>query len=312
MPNHNTSSFLVPPGLLDEATALTGGHKALPQDSQSPQASPPDQPKLAPLHGNDPPKPPLTMTRVNGQGLIEVICQHTGKILCIQMTPHDEFLRKKFDNLTRIDMPDGSIVYLDKALDPAKVPLKPLASYSPMYGDLIAAEIVENNSSLAQACKKLNLWYPQVCAWRREHPEFANSLNDARRDRAELLAEQALTIALETDELNVKSSKTKIDQLEWQAERADKDKYSPTQKVDHKVEATTTLVLDTGIRRSRDVGHEDIELPEAIAAQMQEDHKAATLEDIKAKSHAETEHPPPQVPSAESPAPDVQPEEPQS
>jgi hypothetical protein len=210
------------------------------------------------------PKPPATVTRTNPQGLIEIIDMHTGRILCIQREPHEEFLQNKFDNLTKVETPEG-VVWIERGIDPHKVLFRNAQAYSPGWADIIANTMLEQtklgkSSSLSEACRILGLPYPLVCRWRREFPEFASSLEQARKDRAELLADEALDQAREVTADTAKPTAIKVAALQWEAERSDQDRFGTKKKVDHEHKGSVTYVLDTGIRRSGDQGFMPVSL----------------------------------------------------
>lgn len=211
----------------------------------------------------DKPRIPLTATRVNPQGLIEVVDLHTGQVLCIQKEPRDDFLQGKFDNLQRIDTPQGT-VWIERGIDPAKVFLTAPQPYSAAWADLLALRMVEHKETLPRACKALDLPYYLVTRWRREHPEFNATLQNARKDLAEHYQEEALDTARKATSATSGPSKLKVETLKWAAEKADPDQFGQKLKVDAHHDHAVTVVLDTGIRRRNDPGFVEVENPKDV------------------------------------------------
>jgi hypothetical protein len=209
------------------------------------------------------PKPPLTATRVNNQGLIEVVDLHTGAILCIQKEPRDDFLQGKFDNLQKIETPQGT-VWIERGIDPARLFYRPQQPYSASWADLLALRMVEHKETLPRACKALDLPYYLVTRWRREHPEFNDTLQQARRDLAEHFQEEALETARTTTSATSGPNKLKVETLKWAAEKADPEQFGQKLKVDAKHEHSVQVVLDTGIRRRNDPGFVEVEDPKDV------------------------------------------------
>lgn len=175
------------------------------------------------------PKPPLTHTRINSQGFLEIIDLHTGNILCVQRQPGDDFLQAKFDNLMQIETPQG-MVWIDRSIDPGRVFLANSVKYSLSWGYLLAEHLV-NGSSLSRACASLQLPYGLVCRWKSEFPEFRAILDDAKRDRAESFHDEIIDTARATTHITEKPDKIKIDALKWAAEKGDPDKFGQRTKL---------------------------------------------------------------------------------
>jgi hypothetical protein len=215
-----------------------------------------------------PPRKPPTLTRVNRQGLIEIIDLTTGKVLCVQRQPGDDFLQAKFDNLTRIETPEGP-VWIEKGIDPSRVALSPKIAYSPAWADLIAEKMVngveegKGGASLLKACQSVGLPYSLVCRWRREFSEFRAIIDEARKDRAEAFHDEIVDTARVQAEGD-KHAKVHIDALKWAAEKGDPEKFGSKTKLQLDSNAPVAFLIDTGIRRKGDQGHIAQNMPDGI------------------------------------------------
>lgn len=228
---------------------------------------------------NAKPRPPLTHQRVNAQGLIEVIDLHTGRILCIQREPHEQFLQNKFDNLIKINTAQGP-VWIERGIDPGRVLFREQAAYAPGWADLLTNHMLEQtkigkSSSLSHACQAIGLPYALVCRWRREFPLFRETLELARKDRAELLADEALDHARTATADTAKETSIKVATLQWEAERADHDRFGTKKKVDVDHKGSVTFMLDTGIRRAGDQGYKAVELKDVGPESLGENEQKA-------------------------------------
>jgi hypothetical protein len=183
---------------------------------------------------------------VNAQGLIEVIDLHTGRVLCVQRTAKD-YLALKFEGLTRIETPQGP-VFIEKGLDVDRVRRSNALAYSPVIISLIAEKITEG-MSLMRACEEVGVKYSLVCAWRLAYEEAKAALEQARKDRAEVLAERALEKAEKS-----KRPYLEVETLKWAAEKGNPEKFGNQTTIKGDKNAPITFVLDTGIRRSGDTG----------------------------------------------------------
>lgn len=120
--------------------------------------------------------------------------------------------------------------------------------FSPLIIDLICQKITEGGS-LTSVCTQAGMpTYNVLCGWRRAHPWIDERLEQARRDRAEYLRDQALEEALVADEDNSLAQKLKHDALKWAA-GVDHERYNPKAKIDAVVSAPTQIIVHTGISR---------------------------------------------------------------
>lgn len=189
------------------------------------------------------PTPPTTKARINDQGLIELVDLYTGRVIAIQRKPDDDLLRNHFDNLIRIETPEGP-VWIEKSIDPAKVLKRKHPKYSKFWADLVAGEIL-NGKTIGEALATHHLDFATHTYWKNTQTEYRTIIDEAKRARAELFADEALVNARSPS-----PNKTRINHLQWQAEKADPDQYGQKQKMEHSGSVAHTIVVETGIRRN--------------------------------------------------------------
>lgn len=121
--------------------------------------------------------------------------------------------------------------------------------YNPAIIDLICQRIVDG-MSLTEVCKLPNMpGYSVLCRWRRQEPWIEHALEQARRDRAEAMRDQALAEALAADEDNASAQRLKVDTLKWGAS-VDHERYNPKTKVEATINTPTVIQVVTGIDRT--------------------------------------------------------------
>lgn len=201
------------------------------------------------------PKPPTTKARINDQGLVELVDLFTGRVVAVQSDPSQtDFLASRFENLVRIET-DAGPVFIERGLDASKI-TKHLSrhhkiAYSQYWADVIASHILDNNG-LDESLRKAGVTRVQHVAWKKEHKEYSDIIDEAFTARAEFYHDEALTVARSTKSSDeVAANKLKVAALQWSAERTDPDKFGAKQKVDvdHKGSVSHTIILETGIRR---------------------------------------------------------------
>lgn len=136
--------------------------------------------------------------------------------------------------------------------------------FSPILADTYCRWVLEGKSLMA-AAKKVGLSYYDICKFRQSHPEFDNMVRYAKKKRAELQFEKIQEIAEETsaDKEEVALGKLRADIYKHIAAVGD-DEYSARQKID--MDTTVGVkVVETGVRRERDVTPEEEELYRRIA-----------------------------------------------
>jgi hypothetical protein len=192
------------------------------------------------------PPPPAHLTRLNAQGLIEVIDLYTNRVICVQSS-HRDLLDSKWDQLVKIDTPQGP-VWIEKGINFDYVKHCKYVPYSKHLGDLICQAIV-NGADMMGAARTINLEYADICRWRRESKDFASALEVARRDRAELLHDRAIKTAQSSCD-----AKLQVETDKWAAEKGDPEKFGNKTKIVGDAAAPIVLAFETGIRRRGDSG----------------------------------------------------------
>lgn len=190
----------------------------------------------------------------NPDGVVEVYDRKTGALLEVHPPPSDKRrlgLSSK-ESLIPYSLPDGTTV-----LAPISVPAETLDAYfgisngfNPLVGDLLAQKITEG-SPLTKACKELGISYSLVCRWKRQHPEFAKLLAEAKQDRAEALRDEALEIVDNASEDSDALTKARLraDTRKWAAGADNPTEYSGKAKVESVGVGNVTVVISTGISR---------------------------------------------------------------
>ena len=193
------------------------------------------------------PKKPKTVTRVNSRGLIEVLCAHTGRLLCLQSSP-DSLFERKWERLTKIETPDGP-VWLERGLNFDLTKMCKGMPYSSTLAGLLLNHVA-SGMSLMKACDELSLSYSDVLLWKRQSAEFRDNLDEAKLERADFARELIHHIGEERGNL---------DALKWSAEKGNPEKYGPRIKHSGDKNSPLSFVLDTGIRRPGDDGYQEPE-----------------------------------------------------
>jgi hypothetical protein len=91
--------------------------------------------------------------------------------------------------------------------------------------------------------------YYVVAKWRATIPEFRNTVEEARRMRAEMYHDELHTVVKEVTESTAKSSKVKVDGYKHLAAVNDPDSYSGQKKDSFQAPPSLTFIFNTGIER---------------------------------------------------------------
>lgn len=139
------------------------------------------------------------------------------------------------------------------------MPVLTTMRYTTKWRDYIAAMIVDGESLVSISKKEGHPSYSVLCQWRRFYPDFKEAIDNAKLDRAELLAEKALSIAEDPEligdtrddqKIELDRKKIVIDNLKWMAEKSDPAKYGKQTKITGDKNAPIAFtVLNTGIDR---------------------------------------------------------------
>ena len=77
--------------------------------------------------------------------------------------------------------------------------------------------------ALKDVCEELDLWEGTVYNWKNKHPEFYELYERARKDRAEMMAEDVLRV-VDTDP-DPASARVKMDARKWYAAKLNPKQY---------------------------------------------------------------------------------------
>jgi transposase-like protein len=129
----------------------------------------------------------------------------------------------------------------------------PGVRYSALLGDAIGQAILEGGT-IREVCRRFGITYGTFCKWRRQHEDFRQAVEDAKRDRAEVYFEKMVDIveATSADKDEVALSRLKTDVYRHMA-AVGNEAFSPVnrQKIDARIGAVS---VETGIRRPGDDG----------------------------------------------------------
>lgn len=192
--------------------------------------------------------------RTNDSGLIEAIDKLTGRVIAVQATPKD-LLEQKWDNLVRIDTPEGP-VWLEKGLNYDIIANVKGVPYSKVIGDLLCEKIVQGEG-LVKACELVGTPYHVVKRWERDSESFRDQLKQARLDRAEYFHDEIIEKARAKAEI-----KDELNALKWAAEKGNPERYGTQTKITGDKDSPVQFIISTGITREeppREVAPQQLE-----------------------------------------------------
>lgn len=200
----------------------------------------------------DKPQPPPTVSRINERGDVEIIDLFTGKVVAVQEHGgNDDYLKNRFDNLTKIMTHDGREVYIERHMDPARVMRngQPQPQYSLTWAELLY-DLLINGHTLTSATARLNLPLATVNRWRSHNADFAAIINAAKLTRAESFQDEAITHARKHGE---PEPHLLVSTLMSAAKASDPDQYNPKQKVEHDISVAHTFVVISGVDKVQSI-----------------------------------------------------------
>lgn len=189
-------------------------------------------------------------------GLIEIISLETFDVVAVQKSPVS-LLKQRDEKLMKYTTADGKTVWIEPGIEGSLEKLTGYA-YSEVLVDLICEKITEG-ASLSKICKSPGFPpYSIVARWMRKYPEVKEAIEQARKDRAEVMRDQVLEImdnaAADSDEIAL--AKAKADVHKWAAQMDDKQRFGKDEN--KTVTVSAQIVIDTGIRRPGDPGYRDV------------------------------------------------------
>lgn len=188
-----------------------------------------------------------TYTYLNSKsGFLETIDLATGKLLAIGSGTSDPLAhREYYDEVT---LANGEIVLLEKGADLTLARGHRSWAFDQTIADLFCQKVAEG-MGVTKACGQQGMPpYPIVCRWKRERPDFARQLDEARKDRAEHLRDRAIDTAELADEDSVQADRLKVDTYKWAAGMDDQNRYG-VKKVQFDADTPLQIVVNTGIVR---------------------------------------------------------------
>ena len=137
--------------------------------------------------------------------------------------------------------------------------------FSPFLADTICRSIIEGKT-LPKAALKAGITYYDLCKFRDYYPEFDTMVHNAKKKRAEFQFEtlQEIAEAATESKEEIALGRLKVDVYKHLS-AVGSDEFNHRSKVD--VDTTVGVkIVDTGIRRTRELSNEEAELFERIAA----------------------------------------------
>ena len=204
-------------------------------------------------------------------GMVEVIDMVTGEVVAIYGNPTRTLDITELDTM-EVETDNGKVL-VPKGLDLSGYRFH-RRSFCGITADIICQRIVEGES-LYRICKDPNMpSYSTVCKWKRNNSDFVEDLDQARVDRSEYYADQAIHEGMEiTHKDDVPVATLKHNVMKWAAGVGDAGRYGTKTKIVGDVNAPVSFIIDTGIRRSGDEGYnidESVETHKLIDATVKE------------------------------------------
>jgi hypothetical protein len=161
---------------------------------------------------------------------------YTGEIIPLQLTATQlaSYRRVRVDGKTRW-----------VPLDELAVPIK----YSPLLAEEICAGLLEGHGIMA-TLKAVGMSYREYCNMRRVYPDFAEMVEQARRDRAELFFDKLEEVAETTPavEEDIALGRLKADVYKHMAEVSSPERFGKKTQIQGKI-GIGIIKVDTGIDR---------------------------------------------------------------
>lgn len=192
-------------------------------------------------------------------GLMIAVNIHTGEVRPLESSLIDPSKALDLSKFHRVRAQTGELVYVSSTL-----PLEELDKiqgkartfpYSPLLADRICEQIA-SGKTLVEISKTPGMpSYATIAKWRIRYPEFDEMYKQARKDRAEYyfhqMLEEVKNASADRDEVAL--ARLRADFLKFAAKVSSPDEYAEKTTLDARV-ATTSFVIETGIRRPQDAG----------------------------------------------------------
>jgi len=224
-------------------------------------------------------------SRLNEDGLIEVIDEMTGNVISVQSS-HQDLLKTKRERLIEHTLPDGTKVYLEKGLSLDRIHPKSYA-FSQIVADIICQKIIEGDS-MTKICEDPNFPSVSIVAkWKKMNDDFATQVRASYQSRADHYHDKVLSEAEKTKTKDdAPAQKVKIDAYKWAAEKGNPEQYGNRTKLIGDPNAPLQLIINTGIDRGPD-DLKDVTSTDAIKQLEDQDGQTPESEETKTEE-AET------------------------
>lgn len=188
---------------------------------------------------------------------MEVVDTRTGALVAVEREPtgYDQALKRA----VLVKLRDGRELLVDPRITKAELDERLGKRY--IYSEMLASLICSHLASGKRAKEIAEMvGMPDVrtmSEWRLQHPYFKNLWEEAMKMYAEDCAAQATIEAREgltASKDTIPGKKLYVDTMKWAAEKADPASFGQKIKVDGEIATKTTLIIETGIRRSGDPG----------------------------------------------------------
>lgn len=187
-------------------------------------------------------------------GLIEIISLETFEVVGVQQSTSPLSEQK----LQRYTTATGKEVWIERGLEEDRLGNLLGYPYSEVLVDLIAEQITEGEA-LTAICKKPGFPpYSIFSRWMRKYPYCKDAIEQARRDRAEVMRDQMMekidAAGADSDEIALAKAQAEV--RKWAAAVDDRGRFGKDEQKQLVVSAQ--IMIDTGIRREGDPGFRDV------------------------------------------------------
>lgn len=150
--------------------------------------------------------------------------------------------------------PNGSQLWVPKGTNPDELPQK-IWPFAQVTADAICTLVTSGKTITKIGAMQGFPTADVIWKWKREHPEFAAALKEARIARAEYFHDKAIDAAEMADKDEVQVARLQVEAYKWGAEVGDRESFGKSTKLTGDANNPVTFLVDTGIRR------EPIEIP---------------------------------------------------
>lgn len=205
-------------------------------------------------------------------GLIELISLETFEVVGIQKST-SSLLSKREEKMQKYTTASGKEVWIERGLTEDALGNLLGYPYSEVLVDLIAEQITEGES-LTSICKKPGFPpYHIFARWMRKYPYAKEAVEQARKDRAEVMRDQMLekidAAGADSDEIALAKAQAEV--RKWAASVDDRGRFGKDEQKQLVVSAQ--IIIDTGIRREGDAGFREVKETPALIGEEDAENK---------------------------------------